>query len=128
MPERPLSVEMFKQLMHERDGKHEAQFNEMKALMGGLRETVEHLDEALSTRMDTANGRTTKLEELVEAVRNNGCAQLVAHRTTLTALSEIESTEEPRWHQKPAVRGGAAVGMFVLILEIIKELLTKRWF
>lgn len=123
--ERPLSVEIFKELMNTRDGMHSAQFNEVKALISALRETVEHLDEGLSTRMDVANGRTTKLEDLVAAVKTNGCGQLATHRKVLETIGS--GGEEPAWHERPVVRGVGGGAIFVAVLEVIRELITHSW-
>ncbi|MGE5357626.1 MAG: hypothetical protein ACM3NQ_01320 [Bacteroidales bacterium] len=116
-----LTVANFERLMHYRDKMHEAQFGEVKAIVVSGFEKQESLHSQTQELQRKTNGRLTIAEQKIDAIQTGGCAQLRTHREMLTE-------ETPRaWHERPVVRGVGGGAMFVALLELLRELITKTW-
>lgn len=99
-----------------------------------LSEQIREMDARITSRQDVANGRTTHVEEEVNAahkaideVRARGCAHLQPHKETLHELKKI--SRENGWRPtKRQVGIGAGLTVFgaiaVKLIELIQAWIT----
>ena len=86
MGDTPVTGSELDRLLKLLERQHEATIAHIDTRIDALAQQLAATDERITTRQDTANGRTTKNEAMIQRILEGGCAKSAEHIAAVDAL------------------------------------------